>query len=156
MCDYSLMAIPNRLAVSGEDLIVHRFAVGAIGLASPFDIQARKECRKTQGLWIRLKDLFAQDEKIPAICIPPGARLIVRDIPRDLQQTFSLRNDMEEAIFTQQTATADDYRDAFRFNNGTEVLLQRLAEGQRVRVLSVSSSEDWEPQPEYRVPMRMA
>jgi hypothetical protein len=25
MCDYSLMAIPNRLAVSGEELVIHRF-----------------------------------------------------------------------------------------------------------------------------------
>ncbi len=156
MCDYSLMAIPNRLAVSGEDLIVHRFSAKAIGLASPFDIQAKKECRQTQGFWMRLKEFFAQDERIPAICIPPGARLIVRDIPRDLQRTFGLRNDMEEAIFTQQTATADNYRDALRFNNGTEVLLQRLAEGQRVRVLSVSSSEEWEPHPETRAAMRIA
>ena len=156
MCDYSLMAVPNRLAVSGEDLIIHRFAEGAIGLASPFDIQARKECRKTQGLWMRLKEFFKQDEKIPAVFIPPGARLIVRDIPRDLQRTFGLRNDMEEAIFTQQTATEDDYRDAFRFNNGTEVLLQRLAEGQRVRILNVSSSEDRETQPDHRLAMRMA
>ena len=30
MCDYSLMAIPNRLAVSGEDLVVHRFEAGSV------------------------------------------------------------------------------------------------------------------------------
>jgi hypothetical protein len=156
MCDYSLMAIPNRLAASGEDLVVHRFAVGAVGLASPVDIDTRKSCRKTQRLWMKFKEFFSQDEKIPAVCIPPGARLIVRDIPQALQRTFGLRNDMEEAIFTQVTATADSYRDALRFNNGTEVLLQRLAEGQRVRVLNVSSSEEWEPHPENRVSMRMA
>jgi hypothetical protein len=38
MCDYSLMTIPNRLAVSGEELIVHRFEAGSVGLASAFDL----------------------------------------------------------------------------------------------------------------------
>lgn len=156
MCDYSLMALPNRLAVSGEDLIVHRFTEGAMGLASPFDVQSEKAVLKTLGFWKRLKEMFERNEKITAVCIPPGARLIVRDIPRDLQRTFGLRNDMEEAIFTQQTATVDDYRDAIRFNNGSEVLLQRLAEGQRVRVLNVSSREDWAPHPEHGVAMRMS
>jgi hypothetical protein len=28
MCDYSLMAIPNRLAVFGEELVVHKFEHG--------------------------------------------------------------------------------------------------------------------------------
>lgn len=31
MCDYSLMTIPNRLAVSGEELVVHRFEAGSAG-----------------------------------------------------------------------------------------------------------------------------
>ena len=31
MCDYSLMAIPNRLAVSGEELLVHKFEEGSVG-----------------------------------------------------------------------------------------------------------------------------
>ena len=35
MCDYSLAGIPNRLAVEGEELAVHRFPTGSIGLASP-------------------------------------------------------------------------------------------------------------------------
>jgi hypothetical protein len=35
MCDYSLAGIPNRLAVEGEELVVHRFTMGPLGLASP-------------------------------------------------------------------------------------------------------------------------
>ena len=35
MCDYSLMAVPNRLAQEGEDLVTHRFPTGSLGLASP-------------------------------------------------------------------------------------------------------------------------
>jgi hypothetical protein len=42
---------------------------------------------------------------------------------------------------TQQSAEAYQYRDAVRFQNGREVLLQRLRCGQRVNVLSLSSSE---------------
>ena len=38
MCDYSLMAIPNRLAEEGEDLVAHRFPTGSVGLASPRDL----------------------------------------------------------------------------------------------------------------------
>jgi len=148
VCDYSLMAIPNRLAVSGEDLIVHRFAEGTLGLASPSDIRRNKESRNAQSLWRRFKQFFAPDETVPAVCIPPGARLIVRDIPQDLQHMFGLRDDMEQAVFAQLTACADSYRDALRFNNGTEVLLQRLHRGQRVRVISVSSADDAEPAPQ--------
>ena len=84
------------------------------------------------------------------------ARLIIRDIPRSLQRAYGLRSDMEEAVFTQLAAAAESYRDAVRFNNGTEVLLQRFAEGQRVRVLSVSSGEEWESQPVHRTAMRLA
>ena len=36
------------------------------------------------------------------------------------------------------------FRDAVRFQNGVEVLLQRFAEGQRVRVLDFCSAEDRE------------
>ena len=86
MCDYSLMAIPNRLAVPGDDLVIHRFGEGALGMAAAFDIQAKRECRKKQGFWPRLKEFFKQDPGIPAVCIPPSSHLIVRDIPQDLQR----------------------------------------------------------------------
>jgi hypothetical protein len=148
MCDYSLMAIPNRLAVPGDDLVIHRFEAGVLGMASAFDIQAKRESRKKLGFWPRLKEFFAQDPGFPAVCIPPGSHLIVHDIPQDLQRTCGLTSRTGAAVFTQLTAQAGAFRDAVRFNNGTQVLLQRLAEGQRVRVLSVSSNEE-EPAPEH-------
>src|SRR6266581_6319604 len=43
MCDYSLMSLPNRLAVCGDELIVHRFELGAIGLASAADVCSRQK-----------------------------------------------------------------------------------------------------------------
>jgi len=31
MCDYSLMIVPNRLAIEGEDLVAHKFQSGTTG-----------------------------------------------------------------------------------------------------------------------------
>ena len=149
MCDYSLMTIPNRLAVSGEDLVVHRFEAGSVvGLASACDLLKRQQYRKPQphGFWPRVKDFFNPPDApaIPAVCIPPGARLLVQDIPPTLQHECGFQEEAEEAVFTQITAAVNTFRDAVRFQNGIEVLLQRFAEGQRVRVLDLSSAEDRE------------
>ena len=146
MCDYSLMSIPNRLAVSGEELVVHRFEAGAVGLASAIDLRRRQDCRKAQshGFWSTLKEFFNPSDvhSIPAICIPPGARLLVQDIPAKLQRECGFLEELQEAVFTQVTAVVNTFRDAVRFQNGVEVLLQRLDEGQRVRVLNLSSAEE--------------
>lgn len=157
MCDYSLMAIPNRLAVSGEELVVHRFEAGAVGLASALDLRRRQETRKPprRGFWSRLKEFLdpADTPSVPAVCIPPGARLLVQDIPANLQRECGIQKDLGEAVFTQITAATNAFRDAVRFPNGFEVLLQRFAEGQRVRILDVSSAEEQEaaPHEEQRV-----
>lgn len=147
MCDYSLMAIPNRLAVCGEELVIHRFESGAVaGLASPCDLRKRQEYRRvpSYGFWQRLKEFFDPPSApaIPAVCIPPGTRLLVRDIPANLRRECGIQKDIEEAVFTQITAAENTYRDAVRFPNGFEVLLQRFAEGQRLRVLSLSAAEE--------------
>jgi hypothetical protein len=151
MCDYSLMAIPNRLAVSGEELIVHRFGAGSVGLASAVELRKIQECRKAQchGLWPTVKAFFipSQTRSIPAVCIPPGARLLIRDIPAKLQQECGFQDGVKEAVFTQVTAVVNTFRDAVRFQNGVEVLLQRFEEGQRVRVLDLSLAEEQETGP---------
>jgi hypothetical protein len=49
---------------------------------------------------------------------------------------------VEEVISVEQTAEAFTYRDAVRFANGQEILLQRLQCGQRVDVLSLSGREE--------------
>jgi hypothetical protein len=145
MCDYSLMAIPNRLAVSGEELVFHRFEAGTVGLASALDLRLRQEnCKPAKcGFWSSLKNFLnpADTPSVPAVCIPPGAHLLVQDIPAKLQRECGIQKDVE-AVFTQITATVNSFRDAVRFPNGLEVLLQRFAEGQRVRVLDVSSAEE--------------
>jgi hypothetical protein len=118
MCDYSLAGLANRLAIEGEQLVVHRFPTGTLGLASPCPSLLSKE--------------------IPAVCIPPGARLRLRDIPQNLQRELDI-GAIEEVTFVQLSVEAYEHRDAIRFLNGRDLLLQRLRCGQQVDVLSLAS-----------------
>ena len=147
MCDYSLMAVPNRLAEEGEDLVVYRFPTGSLGLASPSDFCSKAEAAQVQarGLWSTLKNLSNRPRTNPvaAVCIPPGARLRLQDIPARLQCDLKV-GAVEEVTFTQFTAAVNTYRDAMRFKNGRQILFQELGEGQRVKVLDLSSAEGFE------------
>ena len=163
MCDYSLMSFPNRLATGGEELVVHRFRSGAKGLAAVSDLR-----RASLALTVRRKSLrsllsefcsrvgeivAAPDESksVPAVCIPPGARLLLRDIPERLQDQVGIRQ-VEEVTFTQITSAEFSFRDAVRFQNGIEAILQQLQEGQRVRVLNLSSADTASPELESLAP----
>lgn len=145
MCDYSLMAVPNRLAQQGEDLVAHRFPTGSLGLASPPDLKRVLEpapvARRT--LWCAVKEFFnpLRSEPVPAVCIPPGARLQLQDIPVRQQHDLGV-GAVEEVVFTQLSAAVNSYRDAVRFSNGRQVRLQELREGQRVRVIDLSMAEE--------------
>ena len=76
----------------------------------------------------------------PAVCIPPGARLRLYDIPLYLQQRLGV-GEVEKVSFVQQSAEVFTYRDAVRFANGRVLLLQDLRFGQRVDVLSLSPGD---------------
>ena len=148
MCDYSLCGIPNRLAAEGEQLVVHRFCTGSMGLASPTDLQisaAKAEVKKT--FWQRVKDFFEPTRIAsftPAVCIPPGAQLIVKDVPADLQLQCRV-GEREVVTFTQISADENSYRDAIRFRNGYEIRLQDLREGMRVEVISLAGVTEYVP-----------
>src|SRR5579872_6029010 len=112
MCDYSLHTYPNRLATDGENLVVHRFGAGSLGLASPADlapvIQAAKSAQGS--IWARAKAWFLgrsprweAEKRVPAVCIPPGSRLIVSDIPKSLQRELCV-SEKEEVQFVEITA----------------------------------------------------
>lgn len=120
MCEYSLAYFPNRLAIEGDQLVVRRFPCGTIGLVA------------AQLSWKQW--LFPSTTC--AVCVPPGARLVLMDLPKDLRQRFGV-GPVEEVTFTQQNAEAFTYRDAVRFREGREVLLQKLPAGLRVRVLRI-------------------
>src|SRR5579883_2900694 len=81
-----------------------------------------------------------------AICIPHGAQLSLSDIPERLQQKLGI-GETEEVTFIQMNADEGRHRDGVRFRNGQEILLQRLAERQRARVLSLSSEPAAQEEP---------
>src|SRR5579872_67393 len=119
MCDYSLFAIPNRLAKEQEDLVAHRFPTGSMGLASPADLRRNAELRQRKSdrsWWSAIKGFFTipKTEPVPAVCIPPGARLQLQDIPVRLQQELAV-GPCEAVVFTQISAATNTYRDAVRF-----------------------------------------
>jgi len=165
MCDYSLHAQPNRLAIEGEPLVVHRFSRGSIGLASPSDLKPPSIKSQPNAKpwpwwsWATISTWFQAPEvecrPICAVCVPPGARLVVRDIPENLQQAFKIR-EVEEVTFVQLSADEYTYRDAVRFSNGHKLVLQQLHPGQRVDVLRLSSDAvvDLERHPEIPVYLR--
>lgn len=148
MCDYSLMMIHNRLAMEGEQLVAHRFRSGSVGLVSMLDF-TKWQSRPRGGLLQRFKECFSsRHEPAMVVCIPPGARLRVQDIPQTLRDRFHL-DSTEDATFTQISADVNWHRDALLFSNKTTVLLQALTEGQTLKVLGLSSSESGEPVPEH-------
>jgi hypothetical protein len=146
MCDYSLHGLPNRLAVEGEELVTHRFSTGAIGLTSPAELCRAAKARSRsgrKGFWAAIKEavlppVFPEGS---AVCIPPGARLRMMDIPLGLQRELGV-GPAETVTFTQTTDMPNTYHDAVLFENGRQILLQMLKEGQRIRVLSLGSSDD--------------
>jgi hypothetical protein len=150
MCDYSLCGIPNRLAAEGEELVVHKFTTGSMGLASPADLpvpEALREPAVKRSFWESFKSFFEpsrQPAVAPAVCIPPGAHLILKDIPVDMQRQCRV-SDEEGVVFTQLSADVNSYRDAIRFNNGFQMRLQDLREGMRVEVLSLAGVTEYTP-----------
>jgi hypothetical protein len=133
MCDYSLAHFPNRLAVEGEQLVVHRFSSGTLGLVSA--------CPSWKQIVFRASTR--------AVCVPPGAGLLLRDIPRPLRWRFGV-HEIEEVTFVEQSAEAFSYRDAVRFGNGREILLQHLRCGQRVDVLRLTSEDPGQDEAKHR------
>ena len=142
MCDYSLMSLPNRLATEGEQLIVYRFPTGSVGFASPVDANQAMEERKTRPLWRRVFDALAGKDKcsVPAVCIPPSARLMFHGIAGGFQRQHQLACE-EEAMFVQLSAEPYSYRDAVCFGNGHLVRLQDLPIGQSATVVRMAGEE---------------
>jgi hypothetical protein len=145
MCDYSLYAIQNRIAEEGEEVVLHKFKTGTLGFTSLHDLIRFETTAKTKacGFWSTLKDclLPRTSSPLPAICIAPGTRLLLTDVPRKLQ--ISVRIGSSEVVaFTEISERSYSYRDALVLQNGTRVLLQDLPEGLHALILSMSTDAE--------------
>ena len=139
MCDYSLYATPNRLAEDGEELVLYRFGTDSMGFASALDLKMQQIQGERQGFWTGVKALLSprQCEGLAAICIPPGSRLRLTDVPKEMQTRLRIAA-TETVSFTEISTRSYSYRDALVLSNGRSVLLQELPEGLKAVVESVS------------------
>lgn len=143
MCDYSLYAFNSRLAQDGEELTMYRFPTGSLGFAASCDVNAHTKRRdKEATLWSAFKEWLAPRKTcgFPAVCVPPGARLLLTGVPRSLQTRFAIGS-TEPVTFTQRSSQMYTYRDCVRFMSGVQVLLQELPEGLRAVVLTTECQE---------------
>jgi len=100
MCDYSLELYRSRPAVEGEQYTLRRFPSGTMGFT------AERDCET-------------------AVCLPADAHLRLEGIGETIRQAYAV-HPTEEVTMTRMDGTAFSHRDAVRFANGREVLLQGL------------------------------
>ena len=108
MCDYSLEAYQSRPAAVGEKLTLGRFASGSMGFASGTVCDT-------------------------AVCIPAESKLLLEGIGDSTQKEHGI-GAVEEAMLIRLEDGL--YKDAVRFSNGAEVLLQRLNVGLSAAVMT--------------------
>jgi hypothetical protein len=144
------MGVPNRRAVEGEQLVMHRFRTGSLGLAAPVGLEATTPAiARPNTFWGSLKSFFnpffnpVEMPSVQAVCMPRGAQLVVEDIPEYLHLAIGV-GPIELATFTRITAPGG-YCDAVRFKNGREVRLQELREGQRMWVMDLARARVLKP-----------
>lgn len=100
MCDYSLEIYRSRPAVAGEQYTLHRFRSGTMGFIAATDCTT-------------------------AVCMPAGARLRLEGLSERVQGALAI-GPTEEVVMTRLPFRGNTHRDAVRFANGREVLLQCL------------------------------
>lgn len=108
MCDYSLELYRSRPAAQEEQYTLHRFPSGTMGFVAGTDCET-------------------------AVCMPAGARLSLEGINETVQRAFSI-GPAEQVTMTRLEVTGHAHRDAVRFANGREVLLQSLNAGVTCRL----------------------
>lgn len=119
MCDYSLESFARRDAQAGDQLRTERIGgYGSIGLVAP-------------------------DAPQTAVCLIPGTRLIVSDVPEQLQIMWNV-GPVAVATFDQRKATGSmglwgrdgRYRDGVRFDGSDRpfILFQDFPPGMEISV----------------------
>lgn len=94
---------------------------------------AETQASRSKTFWAAFREFFQPEEKhsIPAVCIPPGASLILHDVPPQVQKALTV-GPSKDVTFVQLSGETFTYRDALRFRAGHAVRLQELREGQRL------------------------
>jgi hypothetical protein len=143
MCDYSLYTVNNRLACESDDLVLHRFDTGSLGFCALAELQKELHRGALARGWSSLLHWLYPRKKcgLTAVCVPPGARLLISDVPENARPGFDLL-ELESVEFAQLSEKSYAYRDALRFSDGETILLQRLPEGLRVRVMALAAEDE--------------
>jgi hypothetical protein len=165
----------RRIAIEGEELIVHRFRTGFVELVAQPDFDHWKAAAEAAagaagnegpdpGLrpWQSFCRLLAEfltyygfvnhtaapsnGEPGPVVEIRPDSLLRLRDISQEWQGRYHF-TPVEDALFI-DGGSQDSSGRALCFGNGTIISWQSLREGQKVTVLRRSWLESLEPQPE--------
>ena len=113
MCDYSLELYRSQPAVSEEHYTLQRFPSGTMGFTTG------QSCET-------------------AVCIPADARLRLQGIGEAVQRAFAV-SAIEEVVMTRLEGGPHAHRDAVKFSNGREVLLQGLNPGLTAEVVAFPS-----------------
>src|SRR6202140_2763822 len=124
MCDYSLYEFPNRLAREGEELVTYRFPLGSLGLVSPMELENTQAKTPGKRFWGTVRGLSGGSSCRPsdrrnvcAICVPPGARVILKDISLQMQRNLGLCPE-EGGKFIETSIEVLRHRDAILLANG--------------------------------------
>ena len=113
MCDYSLELYRSRPATEEEQYTLRRFPSGTMGFT------AARDCET-------------------AVCIPADARLRLEGIGEAMQQAYAV-GPTEEVVMTRVEGGAYAHKDAVKFSNGREVLLQSFNAGVTAEVIAFTS-----------------
>ena len=117
-CDYSLELYKSRPAETEENLTTYRFPSGTIGFIG--------------------KDATGSLDKETACCVLPGTTMVLSGINETTQRSFGL-GPIEEAVFIRMDVGAPHaHRDALRFANGREILLQSINHSATAQITGMS------------------
>jgi hypothetical protein len=111
MCDYSLEAYRSQPAATGEHYVLDRFPSGSKGFTT-------------------------EPGCMTAVCMMADTKLRLEAIAPEVQMALGVP---AEAEVTMTRLDIGPYRDAVRFADGREILLQRLNSGVRATVLGIAS-----------------
>jgi hypothetical protein len=142
---YDTCLMPSRSVVEQEQLVVHKFPSGALGLAAATDVGGKVD-PGTHGItgffgWLKRNFLGVIDDSdgIPEVQVPTGTYLILKSIPGVLRNRYGLEE--EEGVVLLHSSSRIRNSIVLEFNNGAQIRLQELREGQPIEVLSFALAD---------------